>query len=759
MLKLRARRLSTECLLLAGSLLVLASCSGGGGGGDQGSGLSLSTTSLSFSAVQGGSAPPRQSILVTITDPSAALIAAGVPVGSTVPSWLGMSLSGSGTSQSVDLAILSTVLSPGTYTVTVRVGIARRDQSVIGFRDAQVTYTIRAGIEVSTSSLGFLNVIGSSATPVAQSVRVIGTPGIQWTVSADQSWITLDATSGTVPGSVSVGVRFADLAFGAYHGILTFAGGGQAVPVSVDLNVGGPLLGTSSTGLTFGGTDGRDLSPATVALSLTTGTNSYAWTVSGGPSWLHVSPASGVVSGTPVSITLAPDAAGLTGGTHTGSVTFTSQVLGNTATASLPVTINLDEHKVLPSDYGVAFASTPSLSKLSRTLRVRSNRNVVTSWSASSNQTWLKVTPSGTTSDGLVLTADPAGLAADTVHSASVSLTSDDLSIPGTETIRVGLWVGAATPDPASPTTVSAQYQEVVADPIRPYAYLHDGGTDVTVYNVYTGAVVRTLSSVGAKLDGMAIASDGARLFVIDFGNWTIVPIDLDSFVAGTPWPMISFVFFGSNLHLAYARTNGYGVVIGGDGQLYDASSGSRLNDGFVLPLGRIMAASRNGARFCGLEGPISPCRLTCRSADRTGLGGGQMILGTAKDAVLDVIPGNGQEVALNADGSRAYVAAGAPYAFTVYDAASSDPELPTLGTLGASAYPSAIKLGTDDRIYGAASVTAGDPVDVWVYDQGGTLGRSFDLGGGVRRLAISGEALRMTVVGPSLEFVTIPPP
>ena len=135
------------------------------------------------------------------------------------------------------------------------------------------------------------------------------------------------------------------------------------------------------------------------------------------------------------------------------------------------------------------------------------------------------------------------------------------------------------------------------------------------------------------------------------------------------------------------------------------------------------------------------------------------MILGAPTDGAFNV-GSNGEEVALNADGSRAYVAAGAPYSFTVYDASSAAAELPVLANLAGSPYPSSIQFGADDRIYGAANVLESDPVDVWVYDQAGNPGPTFDLGGGVRRLAISGEALRMTALtASSLLFVTIPPP
>src|SRR5207302_2589980 len=122
-------------------------------------------------------------------------------------------------------------------------------------------------------------------------------------------------------------------------------------------------------------------------------------------------------------------------------------------------------HKLLVDGNGVAFAKTPTLSKLTQTLKVRDNLGLATNWLAGSDQTWLLVTGSGTAGGDLVLTADPTGLPADTLNLATVTITSPDTSVESTETVRVGLWVGSADPT-ATSISIATATANIAADPI-----------------------------------------------------------------------------------------------------------------------------------------------------------------------------------------------------------------------------------------------------------------------------------------------------
>jgi len=100
--------------MVLAAALASAACSGGGGG--DGGGLSLGQSSVSFAARQGGPVPAPQSIAVTVTASQAAYIVAGYPPGTPEPTWLSVSLGGSGANWSLSLSIAGTYFAPGTRT-------------------------------------------------------------------------------------------------------------------------------------------------------------------------------------------------------------------------------------------------------------------------------------------------------------------------------------------------------------------------------------------------------------------------------------------------------------------------------------------------------------------------------------------------------------------------------------------------------------------------------------------------------------------
>src|SRR3954470_1392757 len=191
--------------------------SAGCGGKNGGEGLTLDKTSLSFSADGNGPLPASQSIHVTVSHSDAAFVVAGYPPGTTVAPWLALSFTGSGTSWNLQASIVSTAFDGGSYSVTVRVAIARQDESVIAYRDAQVTYTVANALTAAPSPLAFAQVTGGPQPP-SQSIAVGGGSGTAWTASANQPWVLLSAASGTTPSIVNVSVNAAGLlAAGPYN--------------------------------------------------------------------------------------------------------------------------------------------------------------------------------------------------------------------------------------------------------------------------------------------------------------------------------------------------------------------------------------------------------------------------------------------------------------------------------------------------------------------------------------------------------------
>lgn len=113
----------------------------GGGGDDPGTGLTVNPTFLSFNQV-GGIQPPSQIVTVNITAADAAFVFAGVPVGSPIPNWLSLSWSSLSNPAQLQVSILGNALTTGVHNVTVRIAIARADQSLIAYRDVPLTLNV-----------------------------------------------------------------------------------------------------------------------------------------------------------------------------------------------------------------------------------------------------------------------------------------------------------------------------------------------------------------------------------------------------------------------------------------------------------------------------------------------------------------------------------------------------------------------------------------------------------------------------------------
>ncbi len=818
--------------LLAVSAVALSALAGCSGSSSGTGGLSVTPATASFAVGEHDPLPAPKTFAITVSNKNAAYVGAAF-VG-TPPPWLALNLDGAGSSWTLRAAITTTDLAPGSYHATIRVGIARSNQSILATEDVNVDYTISAKLRASPSSLVFSAAEGGPATS-PQTITVTGS-ALPWTASAGATWLHLTGTSGTGPGAVQVTADPSQLAPGDYTGTvtlqasgvpdvpvtaslhvepaaltveprLTFAGtNGAGIPsqtlhlgtnngvavewtatasdpwivldhgtgttsdtitvgvdatrgplasgdhagtialsgtlgartlaatVNVSLSLVKPTLTIQPASLVLGGPVGRDLQAKEVTLSLDAGVAAFPWAASTQQPWVVPSTAAGTVSAAPSSITVAPDATGLAGGTYASSLAFSVAVNGDLVTATLPVRLDLDDHRLVVSDTGVAFAKTPSLSSVSRTLKVLDNFGLSTGWTATSSKSWLTVTSSGTTAGDLVLSADPTGLAADTVHTASVTVRSSDPDVSATETIQVGLWVGAA--DPAAATTLSVASTAVITDPVRPYAYVHAGGSSITVYNVFTTQVVATIASVAAQLGSMAVAQDGSTLWAVDRTGFRIVPVDLATRTVGTPFAVGAAV--GPSVQ--YARTNGKALILAGNRCIYDAATGA-----VRYPAAGCTSTSSYPVSS-SVMGNIFSIDATAYRLDYTAMGGGTVIVGSPLSP--NVTRWNSEDYAFSPDGSRMYLAVGSPYDFYVVDTTVAGTSLPQVQVLPGAAYPNNVEVARDGRIFAAIDGYADSSGhDAWIFSPDGTQLKAFNLayyGIGVGSLRISGDGLRM---------------
>jgi hypothetical protein len=715
--------------------------------------LGVSTGSLNFSHTIGAAPnPANQNINITGTgiNWTATADQAWVQLGSTTgtaPSMLSVGVNPAGLSAGVHTAQITVLDTGSADTATI-----------------DVTLTITApSFTVSQSALSFSGVNGANIPAQGLNISVSNGDDISWSAASGVGWLILDKTSGTnTPDSILVSVdpSIGSLSSGTYNSTITVTGSsaGYAMNkvINVTLTLAAPTLSITQSSITLGGSDGRDTATQPLEFSINTGANTYLWTAtldSGTDNWLIADSVSGNLSATPTTINLDANRSSIVGGTYSGTATISVTVNGDIVSGNVPVTLNLKAHKLFISDNGVALSSMPTVSKLSHTVQVTSNLGRTTSWSASSNQTWLTATASGTTTGDLTLTADPTGLTTDTLNLATVTVSSSDTTIENTETVRVGFWVGST--DPNASDTIATTFTEVEADPVRPYIYVHAGGTDISVYNVYTAAPVTTVSSVGSTLSDMTISNDGSMLYVIDSTNTSIVPVNLDTYVIGSAW---SLAAAPSYPRLAYSRPDTVGVVLASDGRIYQASDGSRLTPTFSA--GNIAANANSDVFFIQALGS-SGHSLYRYSIAYTEVGGGQLLVSQTHSRSES---GFAADIAVNADGTRVYTASWSPYNFPVYDGS----DLTSITTLVGAAYPAAVEVDLNGLLFAASRVHYGavsTAPDVWIYDTTYTEKANYYLSGYAkylldRQLVVSGDGIRMIGLtnDPKLIFTTVGP-
>jgi hypothetical protein len=684
-------------------------------------------TSFRFSGVQGKSIP---------TQPLRVFLDTAESLPFTVAKdaeWLTVDKTSGVTPDRVTVGVMVAGFAPGRYTATITVSTAVETITV------PVTLDISAPILWATpppfGSVIVGGVLGGQMGTATLDIGTTSSAPAAFTVTPSTGWIVVSPACGQTPAQLSITVdqSVGPLAVGTYAGTVKieaiFEGKPlQPVVVPVTANVFRPTMHVLYGGARFvGGT----LDPEVIPFWINTGANAYPWTATASQPWITLPVVSGTVSDTSTNsrVVVAPNITDLAPGTHTGEVEITVNVLGELIRQTVPITLELNPHELRVPTRGVALTSMPGASRLARTIRVQDDRGEPVAWSAVSDQPWLTVTPSGTTPAGLVITAAPYGLSAGTLHFARVTVSSTAPGVENVETVRVGLWVGDAPSGPA--VEVAGAYQELVADPVRPWVYVHDGGTDILAVDVHTGATVATFAGVGTALAGMAVSGDGSTLWAVDRGTWTVVPIDLDFQTIGTGWSTWSGVPYP---RLVWLRAEGHELLATSDGWLREAQTGALLTDWPRPGYAAWPTASAEGNAFC-----IARCYTVVHS--EFGEWPWYVQARSAYSGPLDA--------ALSADGATVYEPTSYGNTWVGTDTLTN---VETFRANGAWPTPTSVEIGWDGRLYGGRSAAPDGEPDVLVFDTTGAQLGALTFHEGTEellpgRLVLSADGLRVVAI------------
>ena len=560
--------------------------------------LNLSSTALTFSYAIGAAAPPLQSLAVS----------GNGSIGWTATadqSWVTLNGPSGTTPTGTYVGVNPNGLAPGTYTANITVSGGGDTKK------ASVALTVAApAIAPSQSQLTFAGVNGATLNTQTLGVALNNGAAVSWSATSSAPWLALSVSNGTTPQTITVAANptIGPLASGAHNATIslsaTYAGTTLTSVVSATLTLTLPTLAVSTPTLVLGGTDGSDTTAVNAQLSLNTGSNAFPWSVSGLGIATHAAPLSGSVSSSPITLAFQP-VTNILGNTYTSTATFTATVNGDVVTCNVPITVRIKPHHLFVHEAGVALMSSPGLAATSASITVRENRGMPIAWTATSDQTWLSLTTaSGTTPGTLQMSADPSSLPLEAVSYANVTVTSTDPTISGSEVIHVGLYRTAVSPASQTAVTIPAvqKFTGIAADPVRPYAYLTHGTTTVEVHNIYTGALVTTITATASSdLRSLAVSDDGSRLYVADHGTASIRMANINplptTFAANWsdnhPCATCSNPYIFADLD--YTRVNGRGVLIGGGVEFFDASDGTVLIDSGTSFFASSLAASVSG--------------------------------------------------------------------------------------------------------------------------------------------------------------------
>jgi hypothetical protein len=403
------------------------------------------------------------------------------------------------------------------------------------------------------------------------------------------SWLLISGpTTGANPATVNISA-FGTLSPGRYSSTVRFStgrSGGNTVvrDLPVTYTVDHVLTPTKVQTATVIGVSGTPLSST---LNLTTA--GATWEATSSQSWLTVSPASGTGSAV---LTLSSNTP-LAVGNYTATITVRDTLTNRTRTTAVDVVVNPRRLEVLPR--GVALTSTAGSSMLSKTVKVIDTANLGGRWTVSDDAAWLQTTSSVSTGS-LTLTADAAGLASG-VHYATVTVAPDaEPGLTNTREVKVGFYVDHTSP--ASPDAIVTGNilgsGPIIADPIRPYAYVAQTTFDDTtstfngallVYNFYTGQLIDSLPFPGRILTGLAASPDGGMLILSDSANSVVttdrflIPITLNGSTrsVGMQWPGVILGLQFS--HFTVAEISGTPVVLTGNKQIVSMANGAILGN------------------------------------------------------------------------------------------------------------------------------------------------------------------------------------
>lgn len=371
---------------------------------------------FTFEGVQDGANPTGQALNISNTGFGTLNWTVSKTTG-----WLGLDPTSGADDGTVTVSVDLAGLSAGTYLDTIVVADAAASNSPV---KVPVTLNVTAAqkpvIALNPTAFTFEAII-DSIIPPSQTLAITnsGAGTLNWAAAKGAAWLTLDPTSGTGEGSVTVSVDITGLTAATYIDTIVVSdpnavNSPQRVPVTLVVTAKPkPIIYLSPSSFTFNAAEGAGvLGTQTLTIS-SHDSGILHWTATNLYPWLTLDPTSGTGDG---AVTLTVDVTGMTVGTYVDTIAVVDpNSLNEVQEAEVTLVITAaPKPSIFLSPNTFTFNAVEGAGVLdTQVLHISSVETGTLHWTATVNGPWLSLNPTSGVGDGPVtLTVDATGLAA-----------------------------------------------------------------------------------------------------------------------------------------------------------------------------------------------------------------------------------------------------------------------------------------------------------------------------------------------------------
>ncbi len=247
--------------------------------------------------------------------------------------------------------------------------------------------------------------------------------------------------------------------------------------------------------------------------TLTISSEDNQWTAESDSEWLTLDISEGTGDGV---LTVTPDlstfdAAGL----YQANITLTEVTTGDSKV--IPVELGLDRHYLYSNHSSISLSQLADISASTATVSINSNSPTALKWQATSNVSWLNLTPNADSNE-LTISVNQA-------HNFDLALNQAEITVNAInnenhvidtvepEIIKVAFYQSSEPSANHTIADIAINNQALITSPTLPYVYIGEAN-QLKIYHQYTGELVSTLEVApeNSLLENLIIHPDGELL-------------------------------------------------------------------------------------------------------------------------------------------------------------------------------------------------------------------------------------------------------